>query len=126
MTQDEFKLFTGETVSYTAQDWATLTGVWGSRLASFLCLEALPETLPDDLKMLFANFMSIGMAQSGNNEPISSKQVRNFTINFDTSNATNAFAKISSQYYDIIEKYSNCGLTFNVEKSARRCCDGRI
>ena len=94
------------------------------RLASFLCLEnGLPKPLPDDLKMVLANFIA-GMIQAeiGNVE-IESKHVRNFTINFRDKSAIDAFAGIANRYSDIIEMYSNCGSSFAIEKNARYCCD---
>ncbi len=38
MTQDEFKLYTNQTVNYTDDDWAILVNIAESRLASFLSL----------------------------------------------------------------------------------------
>mgnify|MGYP002517651081 CR=1 FL=1 len=51
--------------------------------------------------------------------------VRNFTINFKTTDAANAFAQIANQYQDIIEAYSNCDKGYAVEGDAHYCC-GRI
>ena len=43
MTQDEYKLWTGEDASrYTEEEWAKVVAVAELRLASFLCLEKLP------------------------------------------------------------------------------------
>ena len=126
MTQDDYKLFTGQTVNYTDDDWGIIVGVAESRLASFLCLEEFPELDESnyDLGMLLANFICAALEFQGNSGTIESKSVRNFTINFRSS-ATNAFEQIYKQYEDIIEKYSNCELGVNAEKSHRCCCEGR-
>ena len=58
-------------------------------------------------------------------EQVESKHVRNFTINFKTTDAANAFAQIANQYQDIIEAYSNCNKGYAVEGDAHYCC-GRI
>lgn len=122
MTQDEFKLFTGEAVNYTEAEWQTLVNVAKSRLAQFLCLQNLPETLPDDFKMLLANFMCAMFKFAGNgSEQVSSKSVRNFSISFTTNNARNAFSQILNEYSDIVEKYSLCN-TMHVEISRGGCC----
>lgn len=122
MTQDEFKLYTNQTVNYTDDDWAILVNIAESRLASFLCLSEFPELDENnqDLAMLLANFLAASIKFAGNSDQISSKSVRNFTISFK-SNATNAFEQIYSQFEDIIEKYSKCGLEIKVEKNAP-CC----
>ena len=57
MTQDDYKLWTGETVSYSETDWQRIVNVAKTRLASFLCLESWPEQVADDLEMLLANFI---------------------------------------------------------------------
>lgn len=125
MTQDDYKLYTNQTVNYSDDDWAILVSIAESRLASFLCLSELPELdeTNQDLAMLLANFLAASIKFAGNPDTIESKSVRNFTINFK-SNATNAFEQIYSQYEDIIEKYSQCGTEINVEKNAP-CCDWR-
>lgn len=122
MTQDEFKLYTNQTVNYTDDDWAILVNIAESRLASFLCLSEFPELDENnkDLAMLLANFLAASIKFAGNSDQISSKSVRNFTISFK-SNATNAFEQIYSQFEDIIEKYSDCGIEIKVEKNAP-CC----
>lgn len=126
MTQDDYKLFTGQTVNYTDDDWGIIVDVAENRLASFLCLEEFPELDESnyDLGMLLANFICATLKFQGDSGTIESKSVRNFTINFRSS-ATNAFEQIYKQYEDIIEKYSNCELGVNVEKSHRCCCEGR-
>lgn len=123
MTQDEYKLFTGESVSYKEQEWTTLVGVASGRLASFLCMENLPETLPDDLKMLLAAFMSSVFAHQGSEGAVASKSVRNFTITFQTNASRNAFSYIASQYADIVGKYAKCDSGLKVEGSRRHCCE---
>lgn len=122
MTQDDYKLWTGETVNYETEDWTRLVAVASGRLASFLCLDALPETLPDDLEELLANFIAAVLKRQGDHAEVTTKRVRNFTISFGTTSAANAFAKIAGLYADIIEKYSNCGSSFTVERSRRGCC----
>lgn len=124
MTQEEYKLYTGQTVNYSDDDFAIIVDIAESRLASFLCLEELPELdeTNRDLAMLLANFISASIKFQGDADTIESKRVRNFTINFKSS-ATNAFEQIANQYEDIIEKYSNCGTEINVEKSRRNCCE---
>lgn len=124
MEQDTYKLYTGQTVSYTDTDWSALVAIAEMRLASFLCLDTFPELdeSNQDLAMLLANFICAVIKYQGTNDTIDSKSVRNFTIRFKSSSAANAFSQISQQYGDIIEKYSNCKLGFAVEKSKRCCC----
>lgn len=126
MTQDDYKLYTNESVSFSDTDWTTLVGIAEKRLASFLCLDEFPELdeANTDLAYLLANFMAAMFKFAGNPDTIESKSVRNFTINFRSS-ATNAFEQIYSQFEDIIEQYSNCGLTIKVEKNAPHWCCGR-
>lgn len=125
MTQDEYKLWTGQAVNFDEADWNTLLSVASIRLASFLCLESLPEPLPDTMKQLLANFMAEVFQVQGTNSPIEEKRVRNFTIKFSNSSASDAFSQIAEKYSDIIAMYSECGVGFKVEKSAGCCC-GRI
>lgn len=127
MTQDEYNLWTGEDASrYTDEQWTKILTVAGLRLASFLCLSELPTdtdgNLPADIEQLLANFIAEVIVHQGTNGEVESKHVRNFTIEFASTTAANAFAKISQQYGDIIERYSNCNLGFAVEGSARYCC----
>lgn len=127
MTQDEYKLWTGEDASrYTEEQWAKILTVAKLRLASFLCLKELPTdadgNLPADIEQLLANFIAEVIVHQGTTGEVESKHVRNFTIEFASTTAANAFAKISQQYGDIIERYSNCNLGFAVEGSARYCC----
>ena len=123
MTQDDYKLFTGQTVSYSSENWATIVAVAEERLASFLCLDTFPtlDETNKDLELLLANFLCATLKFQGAEDTLASKSVRNFTISFKSS-AANAFEQIYSQYRDIIEKYSNCGLKIKVERSDRRCC----
>lgn len=126
MTQDDYKLLTGKAVNYSSTDWTTLVGIASERLASFLCLENLPELEGhDDLKLLLANFLYAMIEFQGTADTIQSKSVRNFTINFKSS-ATNAFEQIYTQYRDIIEKYSNCGTLLKVEHSVPHCERGFV
>ena len=127
MTQDDYKLWTGEDASrYTDEQWTKILTVAKLRLASFLCLSELPTdtdgNLPADIEQLLANFIAEVIVHQGTTGEVESKHVRNFTIEFASTTAANAFAKISQQYGDIIERYSNCNLGFAVEGSARYCC----
>lgn len=125
MTQEEYKLFTGETANYSEEDWDKLVGVASTRLASFLCLDAIPEFSDDnrDLEALLANFISASLKFSGTSDTVASKSVRNFTISFK-NNATNAFEQIYNQFSDVIEKYSQCDLGVKVENSKCYRCGG--
>lgn len=128
MTQEDFKLWTGMDASkYTPAEWTKLETVAKQRLASFLCLSKLPTDeqgkLPADLEELLANFMAGVFAHQGVSQSVESKHVRNFTINFKSEMAANAFAQIAGQYGDIIEGYSNCNLGFVVESSAKYDCN---
>lgn len=123
MTQDQYTLLTGQTVNCSDGDWEILLGIAEMRLASFLCLDELPELdeSNQDLALLLANFLCATLKFQGAQDSIESKSVRNFTINFKSS-ATNAFKQIYSQYEDIIEKYSQCGDGIKVERNAWHCC----
>lgn len=129
MTQDDYKLWTGEDASsYTTTQWTKIVTVASNRLASFLCLpDGLPTdqqgNLPADLEQLLANFIAQVIARQGSTGAVESKHVRNFTINFRESTAANAFASIADQYGDIIEQYSNCKLAFAVEHSKHYFCE---
>lgn len=132
LTQEQYTLYTGLNVSYSSSDWETIVSVAEVRLASFLCLEELPyegegdeRVLPADLALLLANFIAAVLHFQGNGDSVSSKRVRNFTINFKSSSAADAFSQIAAQYSDIIEKYSQCGLGVVVERQ-RGCCCGRF
>lgn len=124
LTQDEYKLFTGQTVNYDGTDWDIIVGVAEKRLASFLCLDEFPEldSSNQDLAMLLANFIASVFKFQGDSGTIQSKSVRNFTISFKSS-ATNAFEQIAGQYEDLIEKYSQCGDGIYVERTRRDCCE---
>ena len=124
LTVEQYALFTGLPVTYDDEDWEAIVAVASMRLASFLCLDELPE-LDDsnqDLAMLLANFIAAVIKFQGDGDAVESKSVRNFTINFKTSRAADAFSQIASQYDDIIDKYSECGLGVKVERSRRYCC----
>ena len=124
LTQAQYALFTGHTVNYSDEDWEILVNIAVKRLASLLCLEELPNTEDgenQELLLLLANFLCGVIKFQGTPDTIESKSVRNFTINFKSS-ATNAFEQIYSQYEDIIERYSLCGVGIDVEKNARHCC----
>ena len=129
LTQDDYKLWTGEDASrYTTTEWTKLVTVASLRLASFLCLDALPTddsgAYYDDIQQLLANFMAGVFAHEGTPKNVESKHVRNFTINFKTETAADAFAQIAKQYADIIAHYSNCGLNIKVEGDAEYACGG--
>ena len=123
LTQENYCLFTGQSVSYSDTEWSAIVGVASSRLASLLCLEELPEITDEtqDLALLLSNFICTVLKFQGASDEVESKSVRNFTINFKSS-ATNAFEQIYGHYKDIIDKYSNCGLELKVERNARHCC----
>lgn len=129
LTQEQYTLYTGLTTNYLDSDWQTIVSVAELRLASFLCLESLPtigdeddeEVLPADLALLLANFIAAVLRFQGNGDAVESKRVRNFTINFKSSSAADAFSQIASQYSDIIGKYSACDLGVKVEKSHWHC-----
>lgn len=123
LTQADYTTLTGQSVNYSAEDWLMIVNIASQRLASFLCIDEMPELTTDneDLKLLFANFICATLKFTGNSDTISTKSVRNFTISFKSS-ATNAFQQIYSQYEDIIEKYTQCDLGIKVERSQRYCC----
>lgn len=131
LTQEQYTLYTGLTVNYSDEDWQAIVSVAEVRLASFLCLEELPGqeeggelVLPADFALLLANFMAAVLHFRGNGDSVSSKRTRNFTINFKSSSAANAFSQIAEQYSDIIEKYSQCGMGIKVERSRHCYCHG--
>lgn len=121
LTQDEYKLYTDTAVSMSDPDWQKVVALALFRLENMLCLEALPDPLPEDLKLLLANFICLMLGGRGDKAPVTSKKVRNFTINYG-SNAASVFAKLKKNYGDIIAKYSACEGGFAVEKSTRCCC----
>lgn len=123
LTQENYCLYTGQSVSYSDTEWSAIVGIASSRLASLLCLEELPVFTDDnqDLALLLANFICTVLKFQGASDEVESKSVRNFTINFKSS-AANAFEQIYAHYKDIIDKYSNCGLELTVERNARHCC----
>lgn len=126
LTQDDYSLWTGETVTFEDEDWCRTVKVASSRLASFLCLETLPAPLPDDLKDLLSNYISAVRTRQGGDAQVESKSVRNFTIRFRTDDGANAFAQVAKNYGDILAKYSACGFGVDVERNVRHCCCGRI
>lgn len=124
LTQDEYKLFTGDNATFVDSDWSVIVASASERLASLLCLESLPEPLPETLKELLANFIfAVLKFKGGGAEEVESKHVRNFTINFRNNNAANAFAQIAKNYADIIAKYSQCGTGIDCERSKSCCCE---
>lgn len=127
MTQDDYKLWTGEDAStYTNDEWSRIVARASTRLASFLCLDSLPTdeqgNLTDEAQELLANFIAaVREHQAGS---IASKHVRNFTISFSKTIAANAFAQIAAQYGDLIEDMSECDLGIKVERTTHHFCDG--
>ena len=126
MTQDDYKLWTGSTASYTSAEWHKITTAASARLARFLCLDLLPTTMPADFEEMFANFINAVISRQGNTGAVERKTVRNFTVEFREPTAADAFAAIYQQFRDVIETYGNCGSTITVEHSTRHCCDGRL
>lgn len=123
LTQDEYTLFTGDETVFSEDDWLIIVANASERLASFLCLDSLPEPLPALLKELLANFIfAVQSFKGAGAEKVESKHVRNFTITFKSDKAANAFAKIAGDYADVIEQYSACGNGIDVERSKRDCC----
>lgn len=123
LTQDNYCLYTGQTVSFSDTDWETLVNIATSRLASLLCLDEFPELTDEneDLALLLSDFICATLKFQGSPEEIESKRVRNFTINFKSS-AANAFEQIYAQYQDIIDKYSECDSGIRVERNAIHYC----
>lgn len=122
LTQEDYKLWTGESVTFNDEDWNRIVSSASARLASFLCLEKLPEELPDLLGELLANFIAGVFKHQGAGAQVSEKRVRNFTIRFDSSSAADAFSDIAQYYGDVIEIYSECGSGLKVERNAEGCC----
>lgn len=109
LTQDEYKLFTGESVDFDGEDWAVLVELAEARLASLLCLEEFPESPSNSLKLLLANFMCAIFRFQGNGaERVESKSVRNFTIRFASNAAANVFTQVVANYGDLINSLSEC------------------
>ena len=123
MTLDDYKLWTGETLAVSDEQFDKLVAVASGRIASFLCLNTLPDPLPDDLAMVLANFIAAAQNHQGKDMFVTDKKVRNFTISFASNAASNAFKQIARQYGDIIGKYENCEDSMSVEGN-RRCCHG--
>lgn len=126
MTQDDYKLWTGSTASYTTAEWQKIQSAATARLARFLCLDSLPETLPDDLAEMTAYFISAVLNRRTDSGEVERKSVRNFTVEFRQSTAADAFAAIYTQFEDVIEAYSQCGPHITVEHTKRHCCNGRL
>ncbi len=126
MTQDDYKLWTGSTASYTNEEWQKIQSAATTRLARFLCLDNFPETLPDDLAEMLAFFISAVINRRTDSGSVERKTVRNFSVEFRESTAADAFAAIYQQFEDVIEAYSQCGPTITVEGTRRHCCNGRL
>lgn len=126
MTQDDYKLWTGSTASYTDAEWQKIQTAAMKRLARFLCLETLPEPMPDDLAEMAAYFISAVLGNRQASGEVQRKSVRNFTVEFSKPTAADAFAAIYQQFADVIETYGDCGGTIHVERTKRHCCNGRL
>lgn len=131
LTQDDYKLWTGETVNYSDSDWQKIVVTAVLRLEHFLCLEELPTdengNLPSDLEDLLANFIAISKDSQGAGGKVTSKRVRNFSINYSNDGANEGvYARLAKNYEDIIAKYSACQSSLCVEGNARGCCCGRF
>lgn len=126
MTQDDYKLWTGSTASYTEAEWQKIQTAAMKRLARFLCLETLPDPLPEDLAEMAAYFISAVLGNRQASGEVQRKSVRNFTVEFSKPTAADAFAAIYQQFADVIETYGDCGDAIHVERTVRRCCDGRL
>ena len=124
LSQDDYTRWTGEAVTFEDEDWCRIVKVAGGRLASFLCLDTLPNPLPDDLADLLANYISEVRKRQGGDARVESKSVRNFTIRFRSDDGANAFAQVTKNYGDIVARYSNCGSSVDIEHTMRHCCDG--
>lgn len=129
LTQDDYKIYTGESINFSDEDWSKLVSMSAVRLSGLLCLEELPINdqgeLPSDFALLFANFIYLMLSHRGADSRVVSKSVRNFSISFGNSSVSGAFAKLRENYADIIDKYSACGSGFNIEQNTRTCC-GRL
>lgn len=125
LTQEQYTLYTGLKTNYESSDWTAIVKVAEMRLASFLCLDEFPGLTDSntDLAMLLANFIAAVLKFRGDGDTVTSKRVRNFTINFNSSSAADAFSRIATQYSDIIEKYGECDMGVVVERQ-RPCCYG--
>lgn len=132
LSKTQYTLYTGLTTALSENDFADVVSIAEMRLASFLCLEVFPDLdgTNKDLAMLLANFISAMFKFQGDGDAVTSKHVRNFTINFKSSSAADAFSQIANQYGDIIDKYSECGVGVKVERRRYDCCgwyrNGRI
>ena len=125
LTQDQYNLFTGQSVSYSESDWTAIVTSATLRLASFLCLDEFPELTDDnlDLAELLANFIAGVLKYQGGADVEESKSVRNFTIKFATSSTADTFSYIAKHYGDIIDKYSECGIGVAVERGGNCGCN---
>lgn len=124
MTQEDYKLWTGKTVTFEDEDWCRIVKVAMTRLASFLCLESFPalNSETDDLRQLLAEFICEVLERAGGDSQVESKSVRNFTIKFRSDDGANAFAQIAKNYGDVIDKYSACESNITIESNRRKCC----
>lgn len=123
ITIANYILWTGESApQMTDAQWARVANTAAARLLSFLCMNELPDPMPDDFEELLANFIAAVISRSGSKGEIESKIVRNFHITFRAKNTANAFADIYADYADIIGKYSQCDSSLHVEQNERYCC----
>lgn len=120
MTLENYNFWTNNKykLNFSQDEFDKIVNVAKTRLASFLCLSDLGNDLADDLEMVLAQFIALIMIDnSDNGEHIESKRVRNFSITF-TNNTANIFAKLAKNYGDILNRYSECGFSFKVEKTS--------
>ena len=116
----DYELYSGEKWPLPESDWCKIERIAELRLARQLCLEELPDPMPDDLAMLLANFISYALVDNGANSGVESKSVRNFTIRFNT-NASNAWDKLNQYFGDIIGEYSQCCNGVDIETTQSIC-----
>lgn len=126
LTQDDYNLYTNTATDFSDEDWEKLVSMSAVRLAGLLCLEELPTdedgSLPDNLAMVLANFIFLILKRRGSDSEIVSKSIRNYKVTFGTGRVSRAFSSLGQDYGDIIDDYSKCGSTLDVEQSTRLCC----
>lgn len=122
LTQEDYKLWTGNSVTFSDEEWGKIVSVASTRLASFLCLDV--SALPDEdlFKELLSNFISVMLKHQGLDAQVEEKRVRNFTIRFSSGDAASAFSELAQYYNDVIELYSQCSSGVKVERNSGDCC----
>lgn len=83
------------------------------RLKGLLCLQAYPQTIDDNMKLLLAQMFGVIVQELGSvaNTGVTSKKVEDFSITYE-SNPDSPEVVFESTYADIIALYSECGLGF--------------